>query len=58
LVQDDTGNDGSRDENRSTSTETCSRSDSYGFMDQSFGPLMAFIASQLIIMGLGLISLP
>ena len=28
---------------------------SYGFMDQAFGVLLAFIASQLLIMGLGLI---
>jgi ABC-type transport system involved in cytochrome c biogenesis permease subunit len=28
---------------------------SYGFMDQAFGVLLAFIASQLVIMGLGLI---
>jgi len=28
---------------------------SYGFMDQAFGTLMAFIAGQLVIMGLGLI---
>jgi ABC-type transport system involved in cytochrome c biogenesis permease subunit len=28
---------------------------SYGFMDQAFGTLMAFIASQLVVMGLGLI---
>jgi ABC-type transport system involved in cytochrome c biogenesis permease subunit len=28
---------------------------SYGFMDQAFGTLMVFIASQLIVMGLGLI---
>jgi hypothetical protein len=28
---------------------------SYGFMDQAFGVLLAFIASQFAIMGLGLI---
>ncbi len=28
---------------------------SYGFMDQAFGVLLVFIASQLVIMGLGLI---
>ena len=28
---------------------------SYGFMDQAFGPLLAFIVSQLVIIGLGLI---
>lgn len=28
---------------------------SYGFMDQAFGTLMAFIASQLVVIGLGLI---
>jgi ABC-type transport system involved in cytochrome c biogenesis permease subunit len=28
---------------------------SYGFMDQAFGPLLAFIVSQLFIIGLGLI---
>jgi hypothetical protein len=28
---------------------------SYGFMDQAFGVLLAFIASQLVIIGLGLI---
>jgi ABC-type transport system involved in cytochrome c biogenesis permease subunit len=28
---------------------------SYGFMDQAFGPLLAFIVSQLLIIGLGLI---
>jgi hypothetical protein len=28
---------------------------SYGFMDQAFGVLLAFIASQVVIMGLGLI---
>jgi hypothetical protein len=28
---------------------------SYGFMDQAFGTLTAFIASQLVVMGLGLI---
>ena len=28
---------------------------SYGFMDQAFGVLLAFIASQFFIMGLGLI---
>jgi ABC-type transport system involved in cytochrome c biogenesis permease subunit len=28
---------------------------SYGFMDQAFGTLMAFITSQLVVMGLGLI---
>jgi ABC-type transport system involved in cytochrome c biogenesis permease subunit len=28
---------------------------SYGFMDQAFGPLLAFVASQCIIMGVGLI---
>src|SRR6201998_2394620 len=28
---------------------------SYGFMDQAFGVLLAFIASQLLIMGLGLL---
>ena len=28
---------------------------SYGFMDQAFGVLLAFIASQFLIMGLGLI---
>jgi ABC-type transport system involved in cytochrome c biogenesis permease subunit len=30
---------------------------SYGFMDQAFGPLIGFIASQVVIMGLGLIPL-
>ena len=30
---------------------------SYGFMDQAFGPLVAFIISQLAIIGLGLIPL-
>jgi ABC-type transport system involved in cytochrome c biogenesis permease subunit len=30
---------------------------SYGFMDQAFGPLLAFIASQLVIMGIGLMPL-
>jgi len=30
---------------------------SYGFMDQAFGPLLAFIASQLVIIGLGMIPL-
>jgi ABC-type transport system involved in cytochrome c biogenesis permease subunit len=30
---------------------------SYGFMDRAFGPLIGFIASQLAIMGLGLIPL-
>lgn len=28
---------------------------SYGFMDQAFGPLLAFIASQLVIIGLGMV---
>jgi len=28
---------------------------SYGFMEQAFGPLLAFIVSQLVIIGLGLI---
>ena len=28
---------------------------SYGFMDQAFGGLFAFIASQVVIIGLGLI---
>jgi ABC-type transport system involved in cytochrome c biogenesis permease subunit len=28
---------------------------SYGFMDKAFGPLLAFIVSQLVIIGLGLI---
>jgi hypothetical protein len=28
---------------------------SYGFMDQAFGTLMAFIGRQLVVMGLGLI---
>jgi ABC-type transport system involved in cytochrome c biogenesis permease subunit len=31
---------------------------SYGFMDQAFGVLLAFIASQLVIIGLGLIPEP
>jgi ABC-type transport system involved in cytochrome c biogenesis permease subunit len=30
---------------------------SYGFMDRAFGPLIGFIASQLVIIGLGLIPL-
>ena len=30
---------------------------SYGFMDQAFGPLIGFIVSQFVIMGLGLIPL-
>jgi ABC-type transport system involved in cytochrome c biogenesis permease subunit len=30
---------------------------SYGFMDRAFGPLMAFIASQLVVMALGMIPL-
>ncbi len=30
---------------------------SYGFMDQAFGPLLAFVASQLVIMGIGLLPL-
>ena len=30
---------------------------SYGFMDQAFGPLLAFVASQLAIMGIGLLPL-
>jgi ABC-type transport system involved in cytochrome c biogenesis permease subunit len=30
---------------------------SYGFMDRAFGPLMGFIASQLVIMALGMIPL-
>jgi hypothetical protein len=30
---------------------------SYGFMDRAFGPLIGFIASQLAIIGLGLIPL-
>jgi ABC-type transport system involved in cytochrome c biogenesis permease subunit len=30
---------------------------SYGFMDRAFGPLMAFIASQLVIMALGMLPL-
>jgi hypothetical protein len=30
---------------------------SYGFMDQAFGPLLAFIISQLVIIGLGSIPL-
>ena len=30
---------------------------SYGFMDKAFGPLSAFIVSQLVIIGLGLIPL-
>jgi ABC-type transport system involved in cytochrome c biogenesis permease subunit len=30
---------------------------SYGFMDQAFGPLLAFIGSQLLIIGLGCIPL-
>lgn len=30
---------------------------SYGFMDQAFGPLLAFVASQLVIMGVGLVPL-
>jgi ABC-type transport system involved in cytochrome c biogenesis permease subunit len=30
---------------------------SYGFMDQAFGPLIGFIVSQLVIIGLGLIPL-
>jgi hypothetical protein len=28
---------------------------SYGFMDQAFGVLLAFVASQFAVMGLGLI---
>jgi hypothetical protein len=28
---------------------------SYGFMDQAFGTLTAFIASQVVVIGLGLI---
>jgi hypothetical protein len=28
---------------------------SYGFMDRAFGPLLAFIASQLVIIGLGMV---
>ena len=30
---------------------------SYGFMDRAFGPLIGFIVSQLVIIGLGLIPL-
>jgi ABC-type transport system involved in cytochrome c biogenesis permease subunit len=30
---------------------------SYGFMDQAFGPLLGFVASQLVIMGVGLLPL-
>jgi ABC-type transport system involved in cytochrome c biogenesis permease subunit len=30
---------------------------SYGFMDRAFGPLMAFIAAQLVIMALGMLPL-
>jgi hypothetical protein len=30
---------------------------SYGFMDRAFGTLMTFIASQLVIMALGIIPL-
>jgi ABC-type transport system involved in cytochrome c biogenesis permease subunit len=30
---------------------------SYGFMDQAFGPLLAFVVSQLVIMGIGLLPL-
>ena len=30
---------------------------SYGFMDQAFGPLLAFVASQIVIMGIGLLPL-
>ena len=30
---------------------------SYGFMDQAFGPLLAFIVSQLVIIGFGMIPL-
>jgi hypothetical protein len=30
---------------------------SYGFMDQAFGPLIGFIVSQFVIIGLGLIPL-
>ena len=30
---------------------------SYGFMDQAFGPLLGFIVSQLVIIGLGSIPL-
>jgi hypothetical protein len=30
---------------------------SYGFMDQAFGPLLAFIVSQFAIIGLGCIPL-
>jgi hypothetical protein len=30
---------------------------SYGFMDQAFGTLMTFIASQLVVMALGMLPL-
>jgi ABC-type transport system involved in cytochrome c biogenesis permease subunit len=30
---------------------------SYGFIDQAFGPLLGFVASQLVIMGIGLLPL-
>jgi ABC-type transport system involved in cytochrome c biogenesis permease subunit len=30
---------------------------SYGFMDQAFGPLLAFVASQVVIMSIGLLPL-
>jgi hypothetical protein len=30
---------------------------SYGFMDQAFGPLLTFIVSQFVIIGLGCIPL-